>query len=89
MWGEERKDRLTVVRQEPIYRVSSNTRINPMFSVIVKVYGPTGEQTGSEGIAEFSSEAEARAMADRLTAEDEACPPNLDEGRYEYYVEAL
>jgi hypothetical protein len=60
-----------------------------MFSVIVKVYGPTGEQTGSDDIAEFSSEAEARAMADRLTAEDEACPPNADEGRCEYYVEAL
>jgi len=57
-----------------------------MFSVIRKIFSPAGDQLDSDSIAEFDTLAEAEAMAERLTAQDAACPPNADEARCEWYV---
>lgn len=57
-----------------------------MHNVIQKVYNPAGEQIDSDSIAEFDNLADADAMAERLCAEQNACPPNADEARYEWFV---
>ncbi len=59
-----------------------------MFYVIEKAFTPTGEQIDSYDIATYDTEAEAAAYADRLTVEQDACPPNADEPRCTWHVEA-
>lgn len=57
-----------------------------MFYVTQKVYSPAGVQIDSDSIAEYDNERDALAHADRLTTEQEICPPNANENTCRWYV---
>jgi hypothetical protein len=59
-----------------------------MFYLIQKVFSPSGKQIDSDSIAEYATEIEAQAEADKLTSEQRDGPMSADDNFCRWHVEA-